>query len=305
MHKKDQVKKVIEKYIKKGRDFFELTPSFLANLDELKGFSERTLKRGRTEYKNDHQDILKKHSKDTANSKKKISKILEKDPDITPKALTNALPGIDPKLIFKTRTLWKKDRQPVKKEGTNGSLRKNVFDFLNKKPKTTLSILEEAFPDDNKKTISNYLDQWRKEKPSSKPMKSSKQKVMAYLDQNPETRLNHLKEVFPEVKPASISTYHSLWKSHQPTAKFKQTLKRPASAKATGTTSGTKVEDVIQALNNTIDAQQKTIEVLKSQNQILKDKQLHPFTELEGMSQSEVRQVEKVIKTFIKGVKRI
>jgi hypothetical protein len=63
--------------------------------------------------------------------------------------------------------------------------------------------------------------------------------------------------------------------------------------------------EIVKALKTTIDAQTKTIDALKSQNEILKERQVIAFPELERMSVDEVKTVEKVIKTFIKGIRKI
>ncbi len=299
MHKKDQVKEVIEKYIKKGRDFFELTPSFLGDLAELKGFSERTLKRGRTEFKLERQDVIKKHSRNTANLKKKISKYLTKSPKATPKELSIVFPDIDKKLLTRTRNLWKKEQPSSRASRESHSLRQNVFDFLEQNPQTTLGRIEKAFPKSNKKTVSNYLDQWRKEHTPQR-RESLKQRITDYMDTNPKTDLLKLREVFFETKPASVNTYFSLWKNNHIQASSKKTPRGAHQLKIKSEDS-----DIVQALKTTIEAQSKTIDALKSQNEILKERQVIAFPELERMSSDEVKTVEKVIKTFIRGIKKI
>lgn len=299
MHKKDQVKEVIEKYIKKGRDFFELTPSFLGDLDELKGFSERTLKRGRTEFKLERQDVIKKHSRNTANLKKKVFKYLTKSPNATPKELSIVFPDIDKKILTSTRSLWKKEQKATGSNADSHSLRQHVFDFLEKNPQTTLSRIEKAFPASNKKTVSNYLDQWRKDH-TPKRKESLKQRITNYMNTNPKTDLRQLREVFHDTKPASVNTYFSLWKNDHIQAETKKVAKvgRPPKIKSADS-------DIVTALKTTIDAQSKTIEALKSQNEILKDRQVIAFPELERMTSEEVETVEKVIRTFVRGIKNV
>ena len=306
MHKKDQVKEVIEKYIKKGRDFFELTPSFLGDLEELKGFSERTLKRGRTEFKLERQDVIKKHSRNTANLKKKIFKYLTKSPKATPKELSIVFPDIDKKLLSNTRNLWKKENKSDDASEESYSLRQNVFDFLEKTPQTTLGRIEKAFPKSNKKTVSNYLDQWRKDH-TPKRKESLKQRITDHMNANPNTDLLQLREVFSDTKPASVNTYFSLWKNNRIQISSKKTPKvgRPLKIKSEDSKVKSEDSDLVQALKTTVEAQTKTIEALKSQNEILKERQVIAFPELERMSSDEVKTVEKVIRTFIKGIKSV
>ena len=149
MHKKDLVKKVLTEYINKGHDFFELTPSFLGTVKELKGYSERTLKRGRTEFKSENKDLVSRHSKTSANVKKKIYLYLKNNPETTPKKLGQAFPKVDAKLLAKIRTMWKSELDGPMARKTKKGL--------------SASTLK------------------RKEKAAEKPAKSAKEKVMSFL----------------------------------------------------------------------------------------------------------------------------
>jgi len=309
MHKKDIVKKVLNDYIKKGHDFFELTPSFLSELKELKGYSERTLKRGRTEFKLANKTLVSSHSKTSANLKKRVYFYLKENPGATPKLLRETFPKIDAKMLTKIRTLWKAAQggpkeNKIKKVASDPSLRQKVFNFLSDKPSQTLSRLEKSFPDFNKKTLSNYLDQWRKDKTLEKPTKSAKDKVADFLTRNPYSKVKDIKKALPEINPSSVNTYFSLWRKSQKAAgvgKARTRLSKGAIAKATPAKS-TK-DDIIQALKETVEAQKKAIEALKSQNAILSEKQGYEFPELEGLSKKDVEKVESVIQTFIRGMK--
>lgn len=300
MHKKDQVKDVIAAQIKKGRDFFELTPSFLENLDELKGFSERTLKRGRTEYKLEHPELMKKHSRNTASIKKKIFKQLDDAPSTTPKELSAMFPDVDKSVLTRTRSLWKKENSLQQETQTAQSLRDRVFDFLIQNPKASLLKLTRAFPGQERKILGDYLEQWRQAQPPKKKKVSLKQRIMEYLNANPGTTLKQLREAFSDTKTASINTYYSLWKNNRiqdaqmdPPVSDGQLMIRDGDS------------EIVKALKTTIEAQRKTIEVLKSQNDILRQRQEVNFPELEGMTRDEVKTVERVIRTFIKGIKNI
>ncbi len=299
MHKKDQVKEVIKKYIKKGRDFFELTPSFLENLDELKGFSERTLKRGRTEFKHEHPELMKAQSRNTASIKKKIFKHLDKSPQATPKELAVLFPTVERKVLLSSRRLWKKENSATDGKEEGKTIRKSVFDFLQKNPKATIGKLEKAFPKFDKKTIKAYLAQWRKDQTPKRKV-SLKQRITDYLNSHPGTDLRQLKEVFSDTKTASINTYFSLWKNNR----IQPLEPRPVKAESRPMIQKGDSE-IIQALKTTIEAQKKTIEVLKSQNEILRERQNINFPELEGMTKDEVKTVERVIRTFIRGIKSI
>lgn len=371
MHKKDIVKEVIEKYIKKGHDFFELTPSFLGKLEELEGYSERTLKRGRTEFKQANKDLLKRHSRKTVSIRKKIFKYLDENPKASEKDLQKAFPGADRQLLADSRNLWEK--QPIKKEDkkraakaikkdpiikkvkkpavklvkealgnkkkisttqkvkemtvkkeqkskkekrpSSGSLRQKVFTYLNENPDFTLSKLENAFPDFNKKTISNYLDQWRKNRTEQKPALSAKEKVMAYLDEHSDVRLDDLRKALPELKSSSISTYQSLWKKNRaefavdknqkPLEEKPKKEEKPVSARTSQFEAPPRIrEDLVKTLKDTIETQKRTIDILKSQTSILQERQSQIFPELAGLTETETKKIENVVKTFVKGMKK-
>jgi hypothetical protein len=318
MHKKDRVKEVIKKYINQGIDFFELTPGYLVTLDELKGFSERTLKRGRTEYKKEHKDLLKGKSKATLNIRRKMLKFLDENPKTTPDQLKKKFSTQDKKLVNEAMKVWRSENpkpankrpgRPPKKEA-NGSLRQQVFNYLNENPGATLSKLDGAFESENKKTISNYLDQWRKEKTRKGKKISTKQRINDYLDQHPDSILKELKETFSDVNPSSIGAYHSLWKSGRegiaPKAGIKNGIR--------GISRALKIDEnklsvqsalqIIKALNNTVEAQKKAIEALKSQVEMLESSKAFSFPDLKGMSKKEIEKFERVMATFLKGLRR-
>ncbi len=61
---------------------------------------------------------------------------------------------------------------------------------------------------------------------------------------------------------------------------------------------------IIDALNSTINAQNKTIEILKAQNLDLKDGQAFSFPDLKGMTKKEIGKFERVMATFLKGLRK-
>ena len=61
---------------------------------------------------------------------------------------------------------------------------------------------------------------------------------------------------------------------------------------------------IIEALNSTVEAQKKAIEALKSQNTMLEDIKAYSFPELKGMSKKEIDKFERVMATFLKGLRK-
>ena len=312
MHKKDKVKEVIDKYIEQGKDFFELTPSYLQTLIELKGYSERTLKRGRTEYKSEHKNLLKGKSKAVLNLKKKVQSFLDDNPQTSLEQLKKKFSSQDRKQISVFFNGWKaedvgterKKALPSTKIESVGSLRQKVFTFLDRNPDLTLSKLEVVFKGDNKKTISNYLDQWRKEKSRKRKKISVKQRINDFLDANPLSSLKDLRGVFPDINPSSIGAYHSLWKNSRKSGRQLATAKAVKNhLLERNNMSLDSAKQIIDALSNTVEAQKKAIEILKSQNAMLEEMKAYSFPELKGMSKKEIDKFERVMATFLRGLR--
>lgn len=254
MHKKDFVKEIIEKYIKAGRDFYELTPGFLSQTEELNGFAERTLKRGRTEFKQENPALIEKHSKNKASARKKLYKYLEKNPTALPKEIEKAFPELDQQTITSCRALWKEEEQ--------GS-------------STNFSGIRTS---------------------TRKPYNTVKKQVNAYLKNDPNCSLRRLKSKFPNAKQASLERYHKQW-VNDTAAKYSPILSSEIANQ------GDNLDDIIQMLRHMILTQNKTIEALKSQNELLKNRQGLAFPEMDDLNRDDIRQVEQVIRTYIKGVK--
>lgn len=319
MHKKDMVKEVIQKYIDKGVDFFELTPSYLQDLEELKGFSERTLKRGRTEYKIENNDQLKGKSKAKLNTRKKLITFLEENPDTGLDRLKKKFSSLEKKEITDIYQNWAdkngaalsgQNRRKDAEESQAGSLRQKVFNHLDNHPDLTLSKLEKVFQEENKKTISNYLDQWRKERSTKGKKISTKKRIHDYLDVHPTAALKDLKAAFPDINPSSIGAYHSLWKSQKKNGAPQKRGRKPKSeiniAKTIDQKSMTveSAKQIIDALNHTVEAQKKAIDALKAQNAMLEEIKAYSFPELRGMSKKEIEKFERVMATFLKGLRK-
>ena len=57
MSKKELVKQVIDRLIKEGEDFTDLTQGYLSELSELNGVSKTTIKRAKNEYKQQNKSV--------------------------------------------------------------------------------------------------------------------------------------------------------------------------------------------------------------------------------------------------------
>jgi len=110
------------------------------------------------------------------------------------------------------------------------SIKKQVFEYLMQHPQTTTEDLITAFPGAKKKSLWNYARQWKKNhgiQPIPK-RDSIRQRVFAYINQNPDTTQKDLQAAFPDVNRISISNYRYQWRKTRPHLKRRDTVKASA-----------------------------------------------------------------------------
>lgn len=191
------------------------------------------------------------------------------------------------------------------------SIRKSVFNFFDKNPDASMEDLRTAFPDANKVSISNYRYQWKKEHEGAGKKKSAKDKVFEYLSNNPEISFTDLRKALSTINPSSVSAYHSQWKKSQGIlpgrSKKAKADKAAASPKVAQkrTAKDSSSQELVSALKATIDAQQGTIDAMKMQNKMLKEKQSAIIAELDGLNQDQLKEIQKIMATYIKGMRKL
>jgi len=156
-----------------------------------------------------------------------------------------------------------------------------------------------------------------------KPKKKSDQlQVNEYLDINEGTSFGTLKSVFPDINPASLTNYKSLWKKGQknkpksedkpvqkkklgkPTAKqmVKPTVKPEKTMQPDKGMSVKEIQidltELVESLKKTIEAQEQTIDALKRTTELLTPEINE--AELQGMTFSEVK---RIAVTFLRSIK--
>ena len=194
---------------------------------------------------------------------------------------------------------------------TTDSVRKMVFNFFNQNPEASMDDLRAAFPDANNVSISNYRYQWKKEQAGNVKKQSVKDKVFGYLKKHPTINYTQLRKALPAINPSSVSAYHSQWKKLQgeapkldtTTKKVKATPPQKQQKSIEKQTSAN--PELIKALRATIDAQKGTIEAMKMQNSMLKEKQAASISELEGLNDDQVEEIQKTMATYIKGMRKL
>lgn len=107
------------------------------------------------------------------------------------------------------------------------NLKKEVFKFLEKNPKTSAKSLGKQFPGANQKSLWNYFSQWKKQigEKATEETASIRQKVFNFFDKNPQASMKELKKAFPNANQVSISNYRYQWKKLKDNIIKKQSVK--------------------------------------------------------------------------------
>ncbi len=243
------------------------------------------------------------------NLKRKVLEYLDKNPEATSTQLREEFPQASKKSLWNYSGQWKKQKGKGE-EGALKSIRKQVFSFFEKNPQASLKDLKKAFPLANTISISNYRYQWKKQKSNTGKKVSIKDQVYNFLKDNPKATFGELKNALSHIKPSSVSAYHSQWK------KGPQEKAKPGKSKLTkqgkpGRKPKNKVEnqdnekELVKALQATIEAQKVTIDAMKTQNSLLKEKQTAVMNELEGLSDIQLDELKRIMSTYIKGMRKL
>ncbi len=239
------------------------------------------------------------------NMKRKVFEYLEKHPKSTTDNLRKVFPEANKKSLWNYTGQWKKKKGIKKKESTD-SIRKKVFVFFNNNPNASLGDLRKAFPNANRVSISNYRYQWKKKQTNLSKKPSIKEQVFNHIRKHPEITFGELKKALPDINPSSVSAYQSQWKNSPPGTTIKP-IKSMKQQKNTGKPSRIlgSGQELIKALKATIEAQKDTISAMKTQNSMLKEKQTAIISELEDLNDSQLEEIKKIMKTYIKGMRKL
>lgn len=147
--------------------------------------------------------------------------------DLTQSALTKmeGLEGVSKTTIKRAKKEYKQEKVINRQDYREQSIKRKIYKYLDRKPKSTLSDLREAMPDIPPAKVSEYHRYWKKKQEKAQhqgPVKSPgisprklKEMVFMYLDNNSTATVETLYQQFPDAKQSSVYSYFSGWKRKQ------------------------------------------------------------------------------------------
>lgn len=135
------------------------------------------------------------------------------------------LEGVSRTTIKRAKKEYKVEKLAKKKDFKEQNIKRKIYKFLDRRPRTTLSELREAMPGISPAKVAEYHLFWKKKQEKVKqkePVKKNsispkklKEMVFDYLDRHDYASLEDLIEQFPDAKQSSISSYVAAWKRKQ------------------------------------------------------------------------------------------
>lgn len=121
--------------------------------------------------------------------------------------------------IYQKQTVEKSEnlvgnKQAKSKKSAAVNLKKQVLQYLDNNPDSSVDGICEAFSGANRKTIGKYRYYWKKERGKKIDLLRIKQDVFRYLDQHPGKNINDLNKVFPNNEKKLITVFRN-WKKRQ------------------------------------------------------------------------------------------
>lgn len=264
---------------------------------------------------------------------------MEKHPVITLDGLKKKLPDVKDVTLktyfvkMKKSITGTKERKSINKPTDNSkkkaqrgkSIKQSVLEYLNKNSDTSLEELLNVFKKEKKRTIETYFYPWQHEK-AKKPVaeiqsteriqkssgkeKTLKAKIFTYLEENIDATPPELRENFPDENKRTLSNLHYQWRKSEktvdkPAAKKSKKIIRPQITKKIADTVPVSTDkDLMQALQMTIVAQEKTIDAMHKTIDLLGKKEgpANEFMELAGMT---IDEIKKVASTYMQGLKNL
>ncbi len=213
------------------------------------------------------------------------------------------------------------------------NLRQQIQDFMKKKPGIALDELRENLPEIKEGTLKWYFYKLKREstdssagkktssekqsveaekKSSTAATKSTRQRVLNYLNENLDTTIGKLQEVYPEINKGTIRSYFYRWKRQaagKPASKtVKKSIKRKEKTKTTKkdvkelSAAGTE-QELVETLKKVVSSQAETIEAMTKTIELLSGKEdSGEHKDLKGMTLDEIK---KVAATYIRGLKEL
>jgi len=202
--------------------------------------------------------------------KKEVFGHLDKHPDSSLKELTTQMSDLNSSTVRRYFFEYKKGKttagkKSVKTAGGQSkksakgavSLRNQILTYLDKHPDSNSGQLYDAFAGANRKTIRNYLHQWRVGRSKKISLGKVEQKVFQYLDNHPTINLIDLKGVFPDGGKKLITIFRN-WKKGQETSE--KIIKRKSAKPSVAGGGSVPQPPTIKSLKLVIEKQKVTIE---------------------------------------------
>lgn len=137
-------------------------------------------------------------------------------------SLQRELEGVSKTTIKRAKNEYKKEKIVVKSNYKETLIKRKIYKFLDKNPRTTLSELREEMPEIAPGKVSEYHLFWTrkrekgkkekvKEKVSVNPRKL-KEMVFNHLNANENLTCDQLLQAFPNANKSSVTSYYGHWK---------------------------------------------------------------------------------------------
>ncbi|MBU3916075.1 hypothetical protein KKA14_11115 [bacterium] len=140
-------------------------------------------------------------------------------------AKVDELEGVSKTTIKRAKNEYKKERIVVQKNYKENLIKRKIYKYLDKNPKSTLSDIRDALPEVPPSKVSEYHQFWKRKReiaetgiaPKSAIVSSRKLKEMIfdYLGRFENVTTEQLYRAFPESNRSSVSSYFGHWKKKQ------------------------------------------------------------------------------------------
>jgi len=147
--------------------------------------------------------------------------------DLTQNELTRVgdLKGVSKTTIKRAKKEYRQEKLASHYDHQEQNLKRRIYKYLDKRPKTSLAELREAMPGVPPAKVSEYHLFWKKKRERAKPGKAIKktlvsprklkEMVFQFLDADNSASLEALYKRFPDAKQSSINSYFAGWKRKQ------------------------------------------------------------------------------------------
>ncbi|MBU2643470.1 hypothetical protein KKI24_02100 [bacterium] len=147
--------------------------------------------------------------------------------DLTQTTLTkmDGLQDVSKTTIKRAKKEYKQEKIVNKRDYKEQSIKRKIYRYLDRKPKSSLADLREALPGIQPSKVSEYHLYWKKKQSKAfqkdVPKKSVvsprklKEMIFKYLDNDNNATVETLYQQFPDAKQSSINSYFAGWKRKQ------------------------------------------------------------------------------------------